>query len=239
MKSKKVKEQSEIKEKDRVIKWDKKGILASRNAVREGSLVVFPTETVYGIGADATNDKAVANIFAAKGRPKFNPLIVHVASINAAKDIAKFSPIAEKLAEKFWPGALTLILERKDDCQISSLVSCGLTSIAVRIPSHPIAQTFLKTVLSPIAAPSANQSGRVSPTSIDHVLKAWPNGKELGPKIIIDGGRCGIGLESTVIDLTTEQITVLRPGGITLESLKFEVNTILFPSIAATSPKAK
>jgi L-threonylcarbamoyladenylate synthase len=184
-------------------------------ALREGRLVAFPTETVYGLAADATNDRAVAAIFAAKDRPRFNPLISHVAETGAARRLGSFDRRAEDLAARFWPGPLTLVLRRLPSCPVSLLASAGLDTIAVRVPSHPVATALLREAGRPLAAPSANRSGRVSPTTAAHVAE------ELGDQVamVLDGGPCEVGLESTVLDLTTEPPTLLRPGGIPVEAL--------------------
>jgi L-threonylcarbamoyladenylate synthase len=181
----------------------------------EGRLVAFPTETVYGLGGDATSDAAVAAIFAAKGRPRFNPLIVHVPGLVEAEAIAVFNDRAREVARRFWPGPLTLVLKRREDCPVSLLASAGLDTVAVRAPAHPIAQALLRETKRPLAAPSANRSGHVSPTEAAHVAA------EFGDAIamILDGGRCAVGLESTVLDLSGATPCLLRPGGITLETL--------------------
>jgi L-threonylcarbamoyladenylate synthase len=183
--------------------------------LRAGHAVAFPTETVYGLGGDATNDRAVANIFAAKGRPQFNPLIAHVPSLAEAETFALFGTLARQAAARFWPGPLTLVLPRRSGCSISLLASAGLDTVAVRAPAHPVAQALLRETGRPIAAPSANRSGRVSPTTAAHVAE------ELGAEIamILDNGPTPIGLESTVLDLSAEAPTLLRPGAITLEQL--------------------
>jgi len=199
---------------------DTDGIIKAADELKKGHLVAFPTETVYGLGADATNDHAVASIYEAKGRPKFNPLIVHVSSLDAARQYAEFNRQAEQLADRFWPGALTLVLPRTLDCPLSLLVSAGLDSIAIRVPHHPVADRLLNASGVPIAAPSANRSGDISPTQAEHVLKSWPDASRPGPKLILDGGPCSVGLESTVIDMTTDQPTLLRPGGNTVEELE-------------------
>ncbi|MFT5540368.1 MAG: L-threonylcarbamoyladenylate synthase [Alphaproteobacteria bacterium] len=183
--------------------------------LHQGALVAFPTETVYGLGADATNDQAVATIFAAKGRPSFNPLIVHFASIEAAKRHAQFNDMALALAAAFWPGPLTLVLNRKEDSPISRLVSAGLNTLAVRVPAHPIARALLAEANLPIAAPSANRSGSISPTTAAHVAESLNN----GPILILDGGPCPVGIESTVLDLSQAPPTLLRPGGIPTEAI--------------------
>jgi L-threonylcarbamoyladenylate synthase len=184
-------------------------------ALREGRLVAFPTETVYGLGGDATSDRAVAAIYAAKGRPSFNPLIVHVSSFTAASRLVEMTPAAEILAQKFWPGALTLVLPRKPRCGLSLLVSAGLDSAAIRVPAHPAAQGLLLMSGLPLAAPSANPSGKMSPTRAQHVAAT------LGDKVaaIIDGGACRVGIESTVVSLMNATPRILRPGGITAEHI--------------------
>ena len=191
-------------------------IAAAATMLRAGRLVAFPTETVYGLGADATNERAVASIFEVKGRPQFNPLIVHVLSTAAARDLAEFSAIAEQLAARFWPGPLTLVLPRRPDCKISWLVTAGLDTIAVRVPSNPIARSLLEAVGKPLAAPSANPSGNVSPTLPSHVSE------NLGSRIelIIDGGPTSLGLESTIIGCFNGTNSLLRPGAITRDEIE-------------------
>lgn len=181
-----------------------------------GGLVAFPTETVYGLGGDATSDGAVAAIFAAKGRPRFNPLIAHVASLAAAAALVEFDARARALAERFWPGPLTLVLPRRPDSPLSLLVSAGLDSVAVRMPDHPVAQALLAAYGKPLAAPSANRSGAVSPTEAAHVAQS------LGPDaaLILDGGPCRVGVESTVLDLSGPVPLLLRPGGLAVETLE-------------------
>ena len=184
-------------------------------ALQAGKLVSFPTETVYGLGGDATNDRAVAAIYAAKGRPSFNPLIVHVGNLTGAARYVEISPAAEVLARHFWPGALTLVLPRRDNCRLSLLASAGLDSVAVRVPAHPAAQGLLLMSGLPLAGPSANPSGRISPTLAEHVIEG------LGDKVemVLDGGPCSIGLESTVLSLLGIKPQILRPGGVTAEQL--------------------
>ena len=183
--------------------------------LRAGKLVAFPTETVYGLGADATNDHAVAGIYAAKGRPQFNPLIVHVADISDLDTLVEWNDEARLLATQFWPGPLTLVLKRKADCPLSLLVSAGMDTVAVRIPSHPVAQKLLRVVGRPIAAPSANASGKLSPTTPVHVAESLGNKVDL----ILAGGKSQIGVESTVVNVTSPRPTILRHGGITREQL--------------------
>jgi L-threonylcarbamoyladenylate synthase len=201
--------------------------------LRAGRLVAFPTETVYGLGGDATNGRAVARIFAAKGRPRFNPLIVHVPDLSAAETIAAFDARARAAAERFWPGPLTLVLPRRAESGVSLLACAGLDTIAVRVPSHPVAQDLLRRAGRPVAAPSANRSGRVSPTEAAHV-------RELGRRVamVLDGGKCPIGLESTILDLTGATPALLRAGGVTLEALSAAVGEIAIPAADATEPRA-
>jgi L-threonylcarbamoyladenylate synthase len=199
-----------------IVKATDDAIQRAAAELRNGRLVAFPTETVYGLGADATNGRAVAQIFEAKGRPRFNPLIVHVADRAAAERIASLSEKAERLAEAFWPGPLTLVLTRREESSISDLVSAGLDTIGVRVPSHPIAHALLAAAGVPVAAPSANISGHVSPTTAEHVEA------DLGDKVamVLDGGPTEHGLESTVVDATGEKIFLLRPGAVTREAME-------------------
>jgi len=175
-----------------------------------GGLVAFATETVYGLGADATNGAAVARLYAAKGRPRFNPLIVHVADRTAAQPLGKFDAAAAALAAAFWPGPLTLVLPNTDDCPVAELATAGLDTIAVRVPDHPVARALIKAAGRPLVAPSANRSGHVSPTTAAHVAA------DLGGRIdlILDGGPTPVGVESTIVACLSEQPVLLRPGGI-------------------------
>lgn len=182
--------------------------------LRRGELVAFPTETVYGLGADATSDSAVAAIFAAKDRPRFNPLIVHVSDISSARAIGRFNATALRLAEQFWPGPLTLVVSRTPNCPISLLASAGLSSIAIRIPSHPTARRLIEAAGRPLAAPSANRSGTLSPTRAEHVRTSL--GKHLA--MILDDGPVPLGIESTVISCLEEPPRLLRPGSISGEA---------------------
>ena len=184
-------------------------------ALRNGRLVAFPTETVYGLGADACNADAVAGIFAAKQRPSFNPLISHVASTETAFALGRATPVAERLATAFWPGPMTLVLDRREDCPIARLTSAGLDRIALRVPAEATAQKLLKTFGGPVAAPSANPSGAISPTRADHVLQGLSGRVD----IVLDGGRCDSGVESTVIDCGGETARILRPGGVTRDDI--------------------
>jgi L-threonylcarbamoyladenylate synthase len=191
-------------------------IAGAAKALRHGALVAFPTETVYGLGADASNGLAVAAIFAAKGRPRFNPLIVHVPEIAAAAALAHLGPLAERLAAAFWPGALTLVLPKRPNRIIAELATAGLDTIAVRVPAHPVAQALLRAANLPVAAPSANRSGHVSPTTAQHVEA------DLGAAVamLLDGGPVPLGLESTVIDATGDAPVVLRLGAIAREDIE-------------------
>lgn len=181
-----------------------------------GGLVAFPTETVYGLGADATQDMAVARIYEAKGRPQFNPLIAHVLNVDAALELAEFPSDAMKLATRFWPGPLTLVLPRRDPCPVSMLASAGLASLALRVPAHPMALDLLRGFGKPIVAPSANPSGRISPTTAEHVRAG------LGRKVdlILDGGPSAVGLESTIVSFLDERPRLLRSGGLSREALE-------------------
>ncbi len=193
--------------------------------MRSGALVAFPTETVYGLGGDATNDHAVAAIFAAKGRPHFNPLIVHVPGLADAEALAEFDARARRVAVRLWPGPLSLVLRRRSDSGLALLASAGLDTVAIRAPAHPVAQALLRATGRPIAAPSANRSGRVSPTEAGHVMDELSESVSL----ILDGGRAPVGVESTVLDLTAETAALLRPGGVTIE----ELEALLGPIIGA------
>ena len=204
---------------------------ASPDAVREGArvlraggLVAFPTDTVYGLGADATNDTAVATIFQIKERPTFNPLIVHVKDEIQAAKYVEFNELAQKLAHVFWPGALTLVLRRKSDSTLSLAATAGLDTVAVRVPNHPAAQALLLESDLPIAAPSANKSGYISPTQALHVLMQFKDGQ--GLNYIIDGGSCPVGVESTILDLTGDVPVLLRPGGVSVEEIEAIVGPI-------------
>lgn len=199
-----------------ILEPDAAGLAAAAERLRAGALVGFPTETVYGLGADATDDRAVAAIFAAKDRPRFNPLIVHLPGLAAAEQHGRFDSRARELAGRFWPGALTLVLPRRPRSPVSLLCSAGLDSLALRVPAHPVAQDLLRAAGLPLAGPSANRSGRVSPTRAEHVAE------ELGGRValILDGGPCSLGLESTVLDLTAARPRLLRPGAVTAEEIE-------------------
>ncbi|MEL6958888.1 MAG: L-threonylcarbamoyladenylate synthase [Pseudomonadota bacterium] len=194
---------------------DKSGIERAARLIRDGGLVAFPTETVYGLGVDARDDEAVARLYAAKGRPSFNPLIVHVPTLEVAERYVTFDDTARDLALAFWPGALTLVLPLKDDAGISPLVTAGLTTLAIRVPDHPVAHDLLEAIDGPVAAPSANPSGQVSPTKSSHVQEHM-TGVIDG---IVEGGDCGVGVESTIV-ATQPTPTLLRAGGLPVEALE-------------------
>src|SRR5271155_1204918 len=193
--------------------------------LRAGRLVAFPTETVYGLGGDATDDHAVAAIFAAKARPRFNPLIIHVRDLAEAGRLAVFNSAARHAAAQFWPGPLTLVLPKQPSAGLSLLASAGLDTVAIRVPAHPVAQALLRGTGRPIAAPSANRSGRVSPTSAAHVAE------DLGDAVamILDDGPTPVGLESTVLDLSGEAPALLRPGAVLFEALTELLGPIALP----------
>jgi L-threonylcarbamoyladenylate synthase len=199
-----------------IVTADEAGIARAGGLLRDGHLVAFGTETVYGLGGDATNAAAIAAIFVAKGRPRFNPLICHYGSIEAALAHVVADARTRAVAERFWPGPLTLVLPRRQDCPVTLLTSAGLDTLAVRVPDHPVAQFLLRQADRPIAAPSANRSGAVSPTTAQHVLEG------LAGRIaaVLDSGPCRVGVESTVLDLTGSAPVLLRPGGIPVEELE-------------------
>ena len=217
-----------------IVPADEAAIGRAAGLLRTGRLVAFPTETVYGLGADATDERAVADIFAAKGRPHFNPLIVHVPELAMAEALAEFDDRAHAATRHFWPGPLTLVLRRRADTGLSLLASAGLDTVAIRIPAHPVAQALLRAADRPVAAPSANRSGRVSPTAAAHVAA------ELGGRaaLILDAGPTRIGLESTVLDLTGAAATLLRPGGMTLEQLEERLGPIATPEGKDEPPRS-
>jgi L-threonylcarbamoyladenylate synthase len=193
--------------------------------LRAGELVAFPTETVYGLGADATNRAAVEAVFAAKGRPAVNPLIVHLADGDAARREAHFDDRAERLAERFWPGPLTLVLRRRADSVLAAAISAGLETVALRVPCHATALELLRAVGRPIAAPSANPSGRLSPTTAAHVAEGLGGAVAM----ILDDGPCPLGLESTVISLDGEA-RLLRPGGLAKDAIEGEIGPLAGPA---------
>jgi L-threonylcarbamoyladenylate synthase len=194
-----------------VLEADGAAIRSAAHALERGELVAFPTETVYGLGADATNARAVAALFAAKARPRFNPLIAHVPDAADVSPLGQLTEAGERLAAAFWPGPLTLVIEKSPRCAVAELATAGLATLAVRVPSHPVARSLLRAVARPIAAPSANRSGHVSPTTAQHVAA------DLGACVaaILDGGAAPIGLESTVVDVSGEEAVILRLGAVT------------------------
>jgi len=217
----------------RVLKADEASIEDAAACLRQGGLVAFPTETVYGLGADAGNGQAIARLYAAKGRPAFNPLIAHVADLEAARRIAIFDKDAQKLAEAFWPGPLTLVLPKRPDCGVADLALAGLDSVAVRVPAHSVALALLKAFGGPVVAPSANRSGHVSPTSAAHVLADLRGLIDL----VIDGGACEVGVESTIVSCLGEP-TLLRPGGLAREDIEAVLSRALAePAVADEAPQ--
>ncbi|PTE16429.1 L-threonylcarbamoyladenylate synthase [Pseudogemmobacter blasticus] len=210
------------------------GILQAANLLRSGRLVAFPTETVYGLGGDARQDETVARIFAAKGRPRFNPLIVHVPSLAAAERVAVFDARARAVATAFWPGPLTLVLPQRSGAGLSPLVTADLPTVAVRVPAHPVARALLEAFGGPLAAPSANPSGRVSPTRAAHVLAG------LAGQIaaVLDGGACAVGVESTILGLDGDSPRLLRPGGLPLEALEAALGQQIASGGSAAKPNA-
>jgi L-threonylcarbamoyladenylate synthase len=217
----------------RVSRADAAAVGDAVHCLRAGGLVAFPTETVYGLGADATNAHAIARLYDAKGRPAFNPLISHVTGEAAAQKLAQFDRNAEKLAKAFWPGPLTLVLPKSDDCPVAELATAGLDSIAVRVPHHDVAQKILAAFGRPIVAPSANRSGHVSPTTAAHVLADLRGRIEL----IVDGGATPVGVESTIVACLDEP-TLLRPGGLPREAIEHVLGRELANAPAETANDA-
>lgn len=207
---------------------DAAGEAQAARILREGGLVAFPTETVYGLGADAANPRAVAGIYEAKGRPRFNPLIAHVASFEQARREGVFSPLAEKLAHRFWPGPLTLVVPLAETASVCDLARAGLPSIGLRMPAPKIARDLIAAAGRPVAAPSANRSGHVSPANADHVLA------DLDARIdaVLDGGACAVGVESTIVALLDDRPRLLRPGGVA----RAEIEAILGSALAGADP---
>ena len=204
-----------------VLPADDAAITAAMELLRSGQIVAIPTETVYGLAADASNADAVAKIYAAKGRPDFNPLIVHVADQSAAENLAEFSPMAHQLAQAFWPGPLTLVLPLRPDADIAGAVTAGLPTIALRCPAHPVMQALLKKTGLNIAAPSANKSGGISPTRAEHVLAGLGGAVPM----ILDGGPCSAGLESTIVAVREHGWQILRPGPVTAADIERVLGT--------------
>ena len=209
------------------------GIAEAADLLRAGALVAIPTETVYGLAADARNDRAVAAIYAAKNRPAFNPLIVHLPDLAAVARLAVLTPEAERLAAAFWPGPLTLVLPLRPDAGLSPLVTAGLDTVAIRLPAHPVARALLAQAGIPVAAPSANPSGRVSPTRAEHVL-AGLSGRIAA---VLDGGPCAVGVESTILALDGPP-ALLRPGGVAVEAIEAARGAPLLMPGDPSTPKA-
>lgn len=209
------------------------GLTHAARLLRGGALVAFPTETVYGLGGDARNDRAVAGIFDAKGRPRFNPLIVHVPDLAMAQEFGLFDDRALALAAAFWPGPLTMVVPLQQGSGLSALVTAGHETVAIRVPAHPVAQALLRAFGGPLAAPSANPSGRVSPTRATHVLQG------LSGRIaaVLDGGACAVGVESTIIGLDGPP-ALLRPGGVAVEELEGLLGQSLVQGGSETKPNA-
>lgn len=209
---------------------DEHAITVAADLLSRGGLVAFPTETVYGLGADARDAKAVARIYEAKGRPAFNPLIVHVPDVERARRYGVFDSITTELAKRFWPGPLTLVLPLADDHGLSGLVTAGLTTVALRVPAHPTAQSLLAALDGPVAAPSANPSGRISATTADHVLSG------LGGRIdaVLDAGPCDVGVESTIVGGTP--LALLRHGGIPQEAIEALAGPLAAAGTAIRAP---
>ena len=204
-------------------------VARASSLIRAGELVVFPTETVYGLGADATDDRAVTAVFEAKGRPRFNPLIVHVACRVEAEALAVFDDRARRLADRFWPGPLTLVLPRGPESPVSWLASAGLDTLALRWPAHPLAEALIRTAGRPLVGPSANRSGRLSPTTAAHAAA------ELGQSaaMVLDGGPCRLGLESTVVALGEGAPVLFRPGGLDADAIGAEIGPLAEPAPSA------
>lgn len=198
--------------------------------LRAGEVVAFPTETVYGLGADAGNPDAVLRIYETKGRPRFNPLIVHCADLAMAETVAEFSPLARRLAKRFWPGPLTLVLPRRPDARLADITTAGLDTVGVRIPDHPLALALIRAAGVPLAAPSANPSGRLSPTTAEQVRRAFS-----GRVPVLDGGPCESGVESTILSITDDSVTQLRAGALA----RSEVEKLLQRSVPSARPDSQ
>jgi L-threonylcarbamoyladenylate synthase len=214
----------------RMMHADAKAIAEAARILKAGGLIAFPTETVYGLGADATNGAAVARLYAAKGRPTFNPLIVHVAEPATAQLLGPFDAAASALAAAFWPGPLTLVLPKTKECPVADLATAGLDTVAVRAPDHPIAHALIETVGRPLVAPSANRSGHVSPTTAAHVAADLDGRIDL----ILDGGPTPVGVESTIVACLAESPVLLRPGGVA----RAAIEQILRRPLAEPAPAA-
>jgi L-threonylcarbamoyladenylate synthase len=215
----------------RVLKADADAIKAAARCLAAGGLVAFPTETVYGLGADAGNGEAIARLYAAKGRPAFNPLIAHAADAAAARRLGLFDGAAEALAEAFWPGPLTLVVPKRPSCGVADLALAGLDSVGLRVPAHPVAHALLTAFGGPVVAPSANRSGHVSPTSAAHVLADLRGRIDM----VLDGGAADVGVESTIVGCLGEP-TLLRPGGVPREAIEHVLGR---PLAVAPTPDAE
>jgi len=215
----------------RVLPFGDAAIAQAARLIADGFPVAMPTETVYGLAADATNGDAVARIYAAKGRPSFNPLIVHVPDLAAAERIGSFGAQARELAGHYWPGPLTLVVPLRPDAPVSSLVTAGLSTVAIRVPAHPAMQALLREAGKPLAAPSANASGSISPTRVEHVVRS------LGGRVplVIDGGPCPQGIESTIVAATGTPLRLLRPGPVDIpEAMEVSAERIEAPGQLAS-----
>jgi L-threonylcarbamoyladenylate synthase len=208
--------QEAARRRTRVVSADSAGIAEAARVLATGGLVAFPTETVYGLGADATDAQAVARLYEAKERPTFNPLIAHLADVDAARRIGRLNAVAQRLAEKFWPGPLTLVVPALPRCPVCDLARAGLDTVALRVPAHAVARPLLAAVGKPVVAPSANRSGHVSPTTADHVLTDLRDRID----VVLDGGPTPLGLESTIVDCTEDKPRMLRPGAIPREAIE-------------------
>ncbi len=213
---------------------DEAGLDRAAQILRAGGLVAFPTETVYGLGADATRDDAVAHIFAAKDRPRFNPLIVHVPTFAAAAALVEMDAVSERLARRFWPGPLTLVRPLRHGAPVAPLVTAGLPTLAIRVPGAPLARDLLARAGRPVAAPSANPSGRVSPTCPAHVIA----GLDGRIDAVLDGGAADVGVESTILAPGPDGVRLLRPGGLPAEAVEALIGAALLPPGSSPAPTA-
>lgn len=213
---------------------DDQGFARARDILRDGGLVAFPTETVYGLGADACNSTAVAKIYEAKERPSFNPLIIHVANLEIAQRFANFGTLALQLADAFWPGPLTIVAPLKPDAGLSSLVTAGLDTVAIRVPAHPISQMLLASFDGAIAAPSANPSGSISPTRAAHVR----DGLDGRIDAVLNGGKCDVGVESTIVMPSGDTCYLLRSGGVPAEDIQALIGNQLAVQSNSDAPRS-
>lgn len=213
---------------------DEAAVDAAADLLRRGRTVAFPTETVYGLGADASQAESVARIFEAKGRPRFNPLIAHLPDMDAVRREVVVDTRVEHLAAAFWPGPLTMVLPRRSEGSVADLAAAGLATLAVRIPRHAVAQRLLRAVGRPVVAPSANASGRLSPTTAGHVAQSLGAAVDL----ILDGGACRVGVESTILDLSGPRPVLLRPGGISAEQIAMALGVAVDTAESPGKPKA-